>query len=220
MRYSSLFTLAAFLTIAPFGVAGGTNFAFSQENPAAPAVPPAVEGKTGSPGAAPKKSENEKKEQSFEELFTQLRMETNKVAGRRVAQQIWDKWNDSGSATVNLLMGWAGEAMAQDKNALAEDLLSQVIALAPEYAEGWNRRATLYFGMGRIGASLGDIERTLLLEPRHFGALSGLAAILQGSSQEKKALVAWKKILEIYPAHPQAQQAVVELEEKLAGQDT
>ncbi len=198
MRFFSLIAILAFFTAHLLA-----NPAFAQEKPAA--APPMAA---------------EKKEQTLDELFAELRTQTNKVAGRRVAQQIWDKWNDSGSETVNLLMGWAGEAMAQDKNALAEDLLSQVIALAPEYAEGWNRRATLYFGMGRIGASLGDIERTLLLEPRHFGALTGLAAILQRSSQEKKALEAWKKLLEIYPAHPQAQQEMLELEDKLVGQGT
>lgn len=184
-------------------------FAFAAENPAKAPVADA---------ATPKKAGEAA--QTLDALFAELRTEPNRTAGRRIAQQIWSRWNDSGSATVNLLMGWAGEAMAQDKNALAEDLLEQVIAVAPDYPEVWNRRATLYFSMGKIGASLGDIERTLQLEPRHFGALSGLGLILQNTAKEQKALEAWNQVLKIYPANPQAQQAVIELEEKLAGQGT
>ena len=157
---------------------------------------------------------------ALDDLFAQLHTQTDDVAGRRVAQQIWAIWNKSASATTNLMMGWAGEAMAQDRYALAEDLLTQVIVLEPGYAEGWNRRATLYFGMGNIGASVSDIERTLQLEPRHFGALSGLGIILEKTGQDRKALEIWNKVLSIYPANAQAQRSVIELEEKLAGQGT
>ena len=110
--------------------------------------------------------------------------------------------------------------MSKRKFAVAEDLLDQVTTLAPEYAEGWNRRATLYFTMSDYGRSVADIETTLALEPRHFGALSGLAAILQRLNRDEEALVTWYKVLEIYPANKPAQSAVVALEEKLAGSRT
>lgn len=155
---------------------------------------------------------------SVDSLLASLARETRGVAARRIAAQIFDKWNDSGSDTINLLMGWAGDAMRKKNNALAEDLLTQVTTLQPGYAEGWNRRATLHFGAGDLGRSLADIERTLQLEPRHFGALSGLAVILQKTGQERKALAIWNRLLEVYPASDQAQKAVIELEDKLAGQ--
>ncbi len=153
-----------------------------------------------------------------DELFEQLARETNKVAARRIAQQIIVKFNQSGSATIDMLMGRAAAAMTSEKPALAEDMLTQVIVLAPDYAEGWNRRATLHYTTGDIGGSIADIEKVLELEPRHFGALSGLATIMQRTGQDRKALEIWYKVLTIYPAYGDAQDAVQELEDKLAGQ--
>ena len=155
---------------------------------------------------------------SVDSLFETLRRETRSVAARRVADQIARKWTESGSDTINLLMGWAGDALNKKNNALAEDLLDQVVTLQPGYAEGWNRRATLYYAMGDFGRSLADIERTLQLEPRHFGAMSGLAVILQKTGQNRKALEVWNKVLTVYPASEQAQKSVIEIEDDLAGQ--
>jgi tetratricopeptide (TPR) repeat protein len=154
----------------------------------------------------------------LDNLFGELRHQTGQADANRVARLIWENWGESGSATVNLLMQWAAEAMRDNKFAAAEDLLTQVVVLAPEFAEGWNRRATLYFMKTDYGRSISDIERTLQLEPRHFGALSGLGIILQRSGLDKKALDTWYRVLEIYPANEAAQKAVTELEEKLAGQ--
>ncbi|MEL7429170.1 MAG: hypothetical protein AAFN43_04135 [Pseudomonadota bacterium] len=95
-----------------------------------------------------------------------------------------------------------------------------MVVIAPDFAEGWNRRATLYFLMDDYSNSLADIETTLALEPRHFGALSGLAAIMQRIGREKDALDTWYKVLEVYPANKQAQQAVIILEDALAGRKT
>ncbi|HSO46506.1 MAG TPA: hypothetical protein VLQ68_01125 [Rhizobiaceae bacterium] len=157
-------------------------------------------------------------EPTLDELFARLKRETKPVIARRTAQQIVTKLNDSGSATVNMLMGRAATAMSAEKNALAEDMLTQVIVLAPDFAEGWNRRATLKYAKGDIGESLSDIQKVLAIEPRHFGALSGLAAILQKTGKDRKALEVWYRLLAVYPALREAQEAVSELEEKLAGE--
>ncbi len=157
-------------------------------------------------------------EPTLDELFSQLKRETKPIPARRTAQQIVAKLNDSGSATVNMLMGRAATAMSAEKNALAEDMLTQVIVLAPDFAEGWNRRATLKYAMGDIGESLADIEKVLAIEPRHFGALSGFASILQKTGEDRKALKVWYRLLAVYPALREAQEAVIELEEKLAGE--
>jgi tetratricopeptide (TPR) repeat protein len=157
---------------------------------------------------------------TLDSLFADLKHEPRSAAGRRIARQIWQIWLDSGSDTINLLMEWSAEAVEKKKYATASDLLDQVTVLKPDYAEGWNRRATLLFLMADYGRSLSDIERTLRLEPRHFGALTGLAEIFQKSGQESRALEAWYRILEIYPANERAQKAVIELEEELSGQGT
>jgi tetratricopeptide (TPR) repeat protein len=191
------FLLLAILLLLPLGAA-------AQEAPAP---------------AAPDSAQSAGKSPLIDSLFDELRTETTRSGGMRIAQQIWAQWNKSGSATVDLLMGWAGEAMQAEKNILAEDLLTQVIVIAPGYAEAWNRRATLYFSTGKISESIADIKRVLEIEPRHFGALSGLGIILQRTSQERKALDVWKRVLAIYPSNQSAQKAVIELEEELAGED-
>jgi tetratricopeptide (TPR) repeat protein len=155
---------------------------------------------------------------SLDSLFEDLGKERHPAGGRRIARQIWRIWADSGSATIDLLMEWSEKAIRDKKYATASDLLDQVTVLRPGFAEGYNRRATLNFLQDNYGESLADIERTLQLEPRHFGALSGLAEIMQRSEQDEQALRTWYRLLEIYPADERAQKAVIELEEKLSGQ--
>ena len=99
---------------------------------------------------------------------------------------------------------------------VALDLLDQVIALRPDYAEGFNQRATLHFMMENYGKSIVDIERTLALEPRHYGALAGLATILEHLGEKDRALETWYRVLSVYPAMKSAQDSVVRLEEELA----
>ena len=150
-------------------------------------------------------------------LFEQLRRQPSRAPGNRIANQIREAWVDSGSDTINLLMDWSARAMRERKTSVAEDLLNQVVVLAPDYAEGWNRRATLYYQKREFGRSIADIERTLRLEPRHFGALAGLATILGRSGEDRKSLAIWYEVLALYPSNETAQDQVAELEEKLAG---
>ncbi len=154
---------------------------------------------------------------TLDSLFAELKRERDARQAKRISERIWAKWRDSGSATANLLMQWADKAVADNKNGLALDLLDQVVVLMPDYAEGWNRRATLNFSMNRHGKSMSDISRVLRLEPRHFGAISGMAAILAASGNDELELRAWEQVLEIYPANRQAQTRLGELADKLAG---
>lgn len=88
-------------------------------------------------------------------------------------------------------------ALEQYENALAA--LDQLVAALPEYAEGWNTRATLLYLMGDYVASAVDVKRTLALEPRHFGAWSGLGLIYLNLGDERAALAAFSKALEWNP---------------------
>lgn len=150
-------------------------------------------------------------------LFEKLKKDPNHSSAGATARMIWREWSASGSRSVDLLMSWAAKAMGAKDYAKAQDLLDHIIVLAPDYAEGWNRRATLYYTIDDFGRSIADIETTLAIEPRHFGALSGLAAIMQRFGKDEEALEAWYRVLEIYPANKNAQKAVIELEEKLSG---
>ena len=192
VRLAALMLLASLLSVA--GVAG-----------AEPAGTPACD-------ASVAKRANP----DLDKLFEELKREPNAKAATRITRRIWAEWFDSGSDTVNLLLNWSQEAIEKEKFEVALDLLDQVVVLDPGFAEGWNRRATLHFMMDRYDKSMADIACTLLLEPRHFGAWSGMAAIYKNSGLKEKALEAYLKVLEFYPADVNAQKAVLELSEELA----
>lgn len=174
------------------------------QNPADATVPPAA----AAPVARPV--------ETLDDLFAKLKKERRPQIAKSISRRIWAKWNKSDSASIDLLTGWAREAMSKKKYSIALDLLDEVTTLRPDYAEGWNQRATLHYFMQNYGKSLRDVERVLALEPRHFGALSGLGLIFQAFDEKKKALSAWYKVLAVYPAMKSAQSAVVKLEEEIA----
>ena len=154
----------------------------------------------------------------LDKLFGDLKRQRNEKAAERIAGNIWQEWFKSGSASVDLMMKWAGDAVEAKKYDVALDFLDQVIVLAPTYPEGWNRRATVHFMMQNFGKSMADIERTLELEPRHFGALSGMAEIMKTTGRKELALDAYQRVLAIYPMMRSAQNEVSELSEELAGE--
>ena len=150
-------------------------------------------------------------------LFEQLGRTSNEQRGKRISQKIWSKWQSSGSKSIDLLTGWARTASGNKDFSAALDLLDQVVVLRPEYAEGWNQRATIHFLMNNYVKSIADIERTLALEPRHYGALAGLAQIQLALGDKKGALTSWHRVLAIYPSMKNGQDSVIKLEEELSG---
>lgn len=149
-------------------------------------------------------------------LFGQLGKTRDKKRAERISARIWELWQTSDSRSVDLLTNWARQASGDQNYVVALDLLDQVIALRPDYAEGFNQRATLHFMMDNYAKSIVDIERTLALEPRHYGALSGLAAILERLDRKEEALDTWYRVLSLYPALESGQESVIRLEEELA----
>lgn len=154
----------------------------------------------------------------LDRLFVRLKRERNEKAAQRIAGQISQEWNSSGSASIDLLMQWSQKAMDEQKFDVALDFLDQVVILKPAYAEGWNRRATVHFMMQSLGKSMSDIDQTLQLEPRHFGALAGLAQIMKNTGRRELALDAYQRVLSIYPMMRSAQNEVSTLSEELAGE--
>ena len=157
---------------------------------------------------------------SLDQLFADLKREPDADDAKRLERQIWMKWTVSGSASIDLLMSWAQRALTRRNWGAAIDVLNHVVVLAPDYAEGWNRRATVHYLNSDYGRSIADIEKVLDLEPRHFGAMAGMAAIMQKLRHEERALFMWHQVLEVYPANRTAQKAVMDLEERLSGQGT
>ena len=158
------------------------------------------------------------REARLDQLFADLKRERNEKAAERIAGRIWGEWFQSGSASIDLMMQWSQKAMDDQKFDVALDFLDQVVILQPKYAEGWNRRATVHYMMKNFGKSMSDIDQTLQLEPRHFGALSGLAQIMAATGHKQSALEAWQKVLAIYPMMRSAQDQVATLSEELAGE--
>lgn len=155
---------------------------------------------------------------SLDDLFSDLKRERNEKAARRIAGRIRAQWRDSGSATADLLMGRADKAVESGKYIVALDLLDEVVVLYPDYAEGWNRRATLHFMMENYAKSMSDIARTLALEPRHFGALAGMAGIFKATGRDAMALEAYRRVLDVYPMMRNAQSEMSRIAEELAGE--
>ncbi len=116
-----------------------------------------------------------------------------------IQNRIWAIWSASGSDSMDLLLARAVAAMQAQDYELALRFLDDLVRLDPGFAEGWNKRATVYFLLQEYGRSVADIERTLALEPRHFGALSGLGMILERLGDKKGALTAYRRGLEVHP---------------------
>jgi tetratricopeptide (TPR) repeat protein len=158
--------------------------------------------------------------EKLDRLFVQLKRTRDASAAQQISSEIWAVWGRSGSATVDLLVRSADAAIEKSQYAVALDNLDEAIGLKPSYAEAWNKRATLHFKTGNYERSMADIAQVLAREPRHFGALSGMAAILQSSGRDTAALAVWEKVLDLYPANRAAQGQVRSLSEKLAGSKT
>jgi tetratricopeptide (TPR) repeat protein len=179
---------------------------------AAQEVEPVPAATDGGPLSPPTRAER------IDKLFSQLKRERNENAANRIASRIQGEWSRSESAVVDLMMKWSQDAIEKKKFDVALDFLDQVTTLSPNYAEGWNRRATVHFMMMNFGKSMADIDRTLRLEPRHFGALSGLAQIMKDQGNEELALDAYERVLAIYPMLRAAQSEVATISDELSGE--
>lgn len=155
---------------------------------------------------------------TLDKLFADLKRERREPAAERIAGRIWDQWRNSGSASIDLLMQRADEAMKAKRFGAALDFLDRVTVLEPDFAEGWNRRATVHFMMKNYRKAMADIDRTLRLEPRHFGALTGMGQIFKETGQKELALRAYERALDVYPMMRSAQSELAELADELTGQ--
>lgn len=149
-------------------------------------------------------------------LFDELKDPKN-TAWKETEREIWTLWSQSGSGSMDLLLRRGRAAMQAGHLTIAVNHFSALIDHAPDFAEGWNARATAYFMQGEFGLSIGDIEQVLARNPRHFGALSGLGAIMEQIDQPERALKAYRASLAIHPHQPDVEDAVRRLDEQTHG---
>lgn len=152
-------------------------------------------------------------------LFERLRATDSPEPARLVELMIWRFWTESGNAEIDDLMAAGAAAMERGDFTQARDLLDQVIAARPTFAEAWNRRATMFYLAGDYPASMADIEHVLELEPRHFGALSGLGLVNLALGREEAALDAFSRVLALYPANEAARSNRDAIERQLKDRD-
>jgi tetratricopeptide (TPR) repeat protein len=169
------------------------------------------------PGKLPKVGADKNRGLDF--LFGALKAAPDEASAKHVEARIWALWLQTPSDTTALLMTRAKAAMDAQKMDVALKLLDAVVKLRPDYVEGWNRRATLYYLKNDYAQSLRDIEQVLIREPRHFGALAGLGMIMQELGDDKRALDAFRKALAVNPHLEKVPDLVKSLSEKVEGRD-
>jgi len=152
-------------------------------------------------------------------LFGALKAAPDEETAKAVEQRIWVLWIRSPSDTTNLLMSRVQKAIAGKDLALALRLLDAITKIKPDYVEAWNRRATIYYMKKEYGSALNNIRQVLKLEPRHFGALTGLGLILQDIGDDKQALEVYRRALKVYPKLERVPDIVKKLQEKIEGRD-
>jgi len=149
--------------------------------------------------------------QQLDQLFILLKAAPNTDAAKAVEKRISAIWLKSGSDTIDLLAKWTDNAIEAKNYSLAIDYLDRITTLAPDYVEGWDKRANVYFIIEDFGRSLADLEHVLALEPRHFGALAGLGTIMHAIGEDGKALVAYKRALDLDPNLETVKDAITQL---------
>lgn len=132
-------------------------------------------------------------------------------------RQIQAEWSKSGSPAMDLLLQRGLKALEAKDYALALDHFTALTDHAPDFAEGWNGRATALFNKNMYGPALEDIGKVLTLNPDHYGAMTGLAVILNELGDKKRALAAWKMVAAINPHRPETRAAIEQLEKETGG---
>ena len=151
----------------------------------------------------------------LETLFITLSSSSDKQVIRSTENQIWDIWFAHPNSDVERLMQIGVQRMNANRQSEAMIIFSQLVENFPDYAEAWNRRATLHYILGNYQESIDDIERVLSLEPRHFGALSGLGLVYLQLDQLRKAKEAFEDLIEVHPNSPNARENLRRVNEDL-----
>lgn len=151
----------------------------------------------------------------LDQLFARLQQTQDQAEISQLQDQIWQLWLQSGDPSIDYLINQGNRAIERQDLRSAIDTFTQVIDLRPDYAEGWNKRATAYYLRGNLKAAIEDIQATLAREPRHFGAISGLSAIYITIGDLLKALRTSERLLALAPGDEATQAQIQELKQRL-----
>jgi len=154
---------------------------------------------------------------SLDNLLDRIATTRDAAEAELLAEEIWARFFQSGSASVDLILQRGIDAQAMGDLDLASDFFADVVEFSPEFAEGWNRRAGLEYARGEYGAALEDLGKAIELQPRHFGALAGLGLVLERLGSAEGAYQAYSDALVVHPFLAQAQSGVDRLEKQVKG---
>jgi len=154
----------------------------------------------------------------LDKLFEQLKAADAQNVDA-IEQEIVAQWSRSGSPAADLLLQRGREAIVAGDLGAAIAHLTALTDYAPNFAEGWNARATAFFQAGMLGPSVDDIGKVLALNPRHFGAMSGMALILEELGDPVRALKMYRQIEVLAPHRPSVTDAIERLDKETDGQD-
>jgi tetratricopeptide (TPR) repeat protein len=132
-------------------------------------------------------------------LFDSLKKASSTDQADAIEAKIWAIWLQADDPAIDTLMQQGSDAMGNQDYPAAMQTFNAIIQEKPDFAEGWNKRATLYYLMGDYPHALADIDHTLELEPRHVGALSGLGLVNMQLDRDEAAADAFKRVLDIDP---------------------
>jgi tetratricopeptide (TPR) repeat protein len=153
------------------------------------------------------------------ELYARLAASKDADETEGIVGRLLSSYSESGSDTGDLLLQRARHAIGVEQYDDALKILDQTIALLPDWAEGWNARATVRYLDDDYNGSMADIAQTLKRDPNHLGALMGMAAILQARDKKEDALKVYERALAIAPHWRNAQEAADKLKAALAGEE-
>lgn len=154
--------------------------------------------------------------EALDSLYAELADPAN-AHWQRTQADILREWSKSGSPAMDLLLKRGRDAMEAGDLPAAIEHLTALTDHAPDFAEGWNARATAFYMAGQFGPSMADIARTLTLNPHHFGALAGLGAIFEDVGRDREAIAAYRASLAIHPHQDALHEALERLEKKTSG---
>ncbi|MGI9389490.1 MAG: tetratricopeptide repeat protein [Boseongicola sp.] len=132
-------------------------------------------------------------------LFAEIREVSTPIEAAPIEARIWAIWLETSDQTAAALLQTGLDAMQVSDHLGALQAFDQLVTHAPNFAEGWNKRATVHYLVGNFEQSLDDIATTVSLEPRHFGALSGRGLVYMNLDDLGKALGSFEAALEVYP---------------------
>ena len=154
---------------------------------------------------------------ALDDLLSRLAQSPSEREAEQTIEEVWALFFDSGSPTVDLLLQRGITAEKAGLLDLASDFYGDVIEFAPDFAEGYNRRAGLEFARGDYNAALEDLNQVLSLQPRHFGALAGLGMVLERMGAKAAAFQAYSDALAINPFEKTAKAGAARLSSAVKG---